>query len=428
MPRYRAARLILPEHPLHGQSVDILHQEGQPIEIQPSSSVPLDEKDGDRDLGHAFAFAGWWDLKVDFRDPGTERAEGLNHGLKVAAQGGFSSVAPVTSTHPFRDQPADIRALQHQSQDSITSVLPLAALSKNGGGIELTEAHALVQAGAMGFSDNAPIQRPELLRRALEYLAPLGAPVFSEAHDPSFQPEGIMHEGAVSTRLGLPGLSEEAETLRIRRDLDILKYTQGQLHIPVVTTAAGISAIRSAKSEGLQVTCGTTFHHLCWTDENLDNFNSDLKLSRPIRSETDRDALLKAALDGTLDVVVSDHCPRTPEEHDADFLMVANGIAGIHAVGPAVFGALSGYGANTEDSLAAMSRLLASGPRHILRNKAEGSGAKSQASTGVTFFAAEAQIGPSLSKAPNTVYNAQTPFLKGGVVGVVTPKGAHWNG
>ena len=101
MPRYRAARLILPEHPLHGQSVDILHQEGQPIEIQPSSSVPLDEKDGDRDLGHAFAFAGWWDLKVDFRDPGTERAEGLNHGLKVAAQGGFSSVAPVTSTHPF---------------------------------------------------------------------------------------------------------------------------------------------------------------------------------------------------------------------------------------------------------------------------------------------------------------------------------------
>ena len=362
MPRYRAARLILPEHPLHGQSVDILHQEGQPIEIQPSSSVPLDEKDGDRDLGHAFAFAGWWDLKVDFRDPGTERAEGLNHGLKVAAQGGFSSVAPVTSTHPFRDQPADIRALQHQSQDSITSVLPLAALSKNGGGIELTEAHALVQAGAMGFSDNAPIQRPELLRRALEYLAPLGAPVFSEAHDPSFQPEGIMHEGAVSTRLGLPGLSEEAETLRIRRDLDILKYTQGQLHIPVVTTAAGISAIRSAKSEGLQVTCGTTFHHLCWTDENLDNFNSDLKLSRPIRSETDRDALLKAALDGTLDVVVSDHCPRTPEEHDADFLMVANGIAGIHAVGPAVFGALSGYGANTEDSLAAMSRLLASGP------------------------------------------------------------------
>ena len=425
MPRFRVARLILPEHPLHGQSVDIVQQDGAPMHIEPASKKDLNPNQGDKNLMDAVAFAGWWDLQVDFRDPGTERAEGIERGLAIGAQGGFSRVAPVASTTPCRDHPSDIRALQLSSAGHVTGTLPLGALSAKREGIQLTEAHAMVNAGALGFSDDSPIERPELLRRALEYLAPLGRPVFSEAHDPNFQPDGMIHEGAVSTRLGLPGMSVEAELMRLRRDLDILQYSGGHLHVPVVTSAAGIEVVRSAKAQGLNVTCGTTVHHLCWTDEDLDGFNSDLKLSRPIRTASDRDGLREAALDGTLDTVVSDHRPRTPEEHDVDFVMVRPGIAALHAVGPALFGALCDHGASTERAMLALHDLLSAGPRRALGTPTplEQEGGPQE----FTFFSEVASLPKSLSKASNTVYSSSTSVIRGGVVGVVTPRGAHWN-
>lgn len=420
MPRIRAARLIHPEHPLHGQAVDIVDRGQGEWTVEAASGAALDAQAGDRDCGQACVFQGWWDLQADFRDPGTERAEGLQQGLQAAATGGFAAVAPVASTSPCRDTPADIQALLHRSAAAVTRALPIAALSEGRKGVQLTEAHALSQAGALGFSDDASIDRPELLRRALEYHTALKAPVFSEAHDPGFQPDGILHEGAVSTRLGLPGLSEEVETVRIRRDLDILRYAGGHLHIPVVTSASGLAAIRAAKEEGLRVTCGTTVHHLCWTDEDLDGFNRDLKLSLPLRSTQDRAALRDAALDGTLDAVVSDHRPRTPEEHDADFMVVAPGIAGIHAVGPALFGALRDHGADEQTALEALGHLLGHGPRQVLGSADVGAA--------WTFFDPTAALTASPSVAPNTVYTAETQGIQGGIVGVVTPTGSHWNG
>ena len=219
----------------------------------------------------------------------------------------------------------------------------------------------------MAFSDDASIDRPELLRRALEYHQKLGTPVFSEAHDPAFQPEGLMHEGAASTRLGLPGCLRKGKPCASAG-------TSTSCATPVADSTSrwspvprACNPIRDAKAEGLPVTCGTTVHHLCWTDEDLDGFNRDLKLPLPLRSADDRTALRTAALDGTLDAVVSDHRPRTPEEHDADFMVVAPGIAGLHAVGPALFGALRDHGASTEAvGMEAMARLLASGPRRVL--------------------------------------------------------------
>jgi len=427
MPRYRVARLILPEHPLHGQSVDIVQEEGVAPRIEAPSQTALNADAGDKDLSHATAFAGWWDLQVDFRDPGTERAEGINRGLLVSAQGGFSRVAPVASTQPCRDQPSDISALQQRSANHVTGILPVATLTAQRQGIKLTEAHAMVQAGAIGFSDDTPIERPELLRRALEYLAPLGRPVFSEAHDPAFQPGGMLHEGAVSTRLGLPGMSVESELLRLRRDLDILHYTGGHLHIPVITSAAGLDVIRSAKAQGLGVTCGTTVHHLCWTDEDLDGFNSDLKLSRPLRTSEDRSALRAAALDGTLDVVVSDHRPRTPEEHNVDFVMVLPGISGLHAVGPVLFGALCDHGASEETAMLALHALLGAGPRRALGEPALSTTANHGGPEEFTFFSEKGTLLKSTSKSPNSLYQEGDTGTKGGVVGVVTPRGAHWN-
>lgn len=422
MPRYRVAQLILADHPLHGKPVDVIHEPGLPLKLEPAGSAEWTPSAGDRDLGSAVAFAGWWDLQCDFREPGTERAEGITHGLSVAAAGGFAMVAPVASTSPCRDQPSAIRALKGTGAGAVTGILPVATLSMERAGILLTEGRAMLAAGAVAFSDDGPIQRAELLRRGLEYHQSLGTRIFSDAHDPSFQPEGLMHEGMTSTQMGVPGWSEETETMRIKRDLDILRYTGGRLHFPVVTSEAGLEAIRMAKAEGWDVTCGTTVHHLLWTEADLAGFNSTLKLTPPLRTAKDRTALREAALDGTLDVVISDHRPRTPEEHDVDFMVVRPGLAALHAAGAGLMGALLDHGADQQTCLDAMACLLSSGPRRVLGAPASECHSLDQ---GLTLFSVDGQLDASPSKAPNA-WLPDAPW-SGQPLGVLTPRGAHWN-
>lgn len=426
MSRYLSPRLLQPGHPLHGHPVDVEVVDGRIVSIGPSRATSPGE--GDHDLTDCWISAGWWDAQADFRDPGTDRAEGLDSGLTVAAQGGFTRVAPVASTVPCRDQPSEVVALKHRAAASVCGVLPVAALSMGRAGLQLSEAFALKDAGALAFSDDAPLARPELLRRALEYHTPSGLAVFSDAHDPHFQPDGVMHEGAMSTSMGLAGCSGESELLRIGRDLDILRYTGGRLHFPIVTSAAGIQAIIKAKAAGLHVSCGTSVHHLCWTDEDLAGFNRDLKIMPPLRGREDRDALRQAALDGHLDVVVSDHRPRTPEEHDVDFVVVKPGIAALHSVGPALHGALTAHGASEKQAMDAMHALLVSGPRRLFMPSEDTALLAEDAPAEFTVFSTRHTGLPnSASKAPNTVYNADTAGLSGRVVGVVTPRGSHWN-
>ncbi len=426
MNRFRAATLLQPGHPLHGKAVDIVVQDGRIASIAPASNAASEA--ADRDLSGCWISAGWWDGQVDFRDPGTERAEGLSNGLAAAAQGGFTRVAPVASTQPCRDQPAEVVSLLHRAAQAVCGVIPIAALSKGCDGLQLSEAFALKEAGACAFSDDGPIKRPEMLRRALEYNQPSGLPVFSDAHDADFQPNGVMHEGTMSTALGLGGNSGESELLRVNRDLDILRYTGGRLHFPVITTAAGLDAVRAAKEEGRAITCGTTVHHLCWTDQDVDGFNTDMKLMPPLRSEADRTALRTAALDGTLDLVVSDHRPRTPEEHDVDFVVVKPGIAGVHAAGPALFGALKAHGAGELEALEALHHLLVAGPRNLFGSASTTTGLTEGQPAEFTVFApGAASLPDSASKAPNAFYNTSTTGVEGRVIGTVTPRGSHWN-
>lgn len=426
MIRFLSPKLLQPGHALHGQRVDVTVHEGKILALAAAGSAPAEE--GDHDLDGHWISPGWWDGQVDFRDPGVERAEGLAHGLQTAAQGGFTRVAPVASTRPCRDQPGEILSLLHRSATAVCGVLPVAALSVDRAGQQLTEAHALMEAGARAFSDDTPLERPELLRRALEYHGPLGLPVFSEAHDPSFQPEGVMHEGPMSTALGLPGNSGESELLRIGRDLDILRYAGGRLHFPVITSSAGLQAVIAAREEGLQVTCGTTVHHLCWSDGDLEGFNTDLKLMPPLRSTSDREALVDGVLAGHIDVVVSDHRPRTPEEHDIDFMGVMPGIAGVHAVAPLLSGSLLARGASEEEALNALFATLVAGPRQLLGTTQDAEGLVEGGAAEFTVFTLDAPSIPvSTSRAPNTVYGAGTAGCGCRVVGVVTPRGTSWN-
>jgi dihydroorotase len=209
-------------------------------------------------------------------------------------------------------------------------------VSEGAEGKQLAELYDMSDAGAIGFSDDKPIERVGLLQRALEYLAPSGDVILSDAYEGDLNPGASMHEGATSTALGLTGSPSESETIRLQRDIEILSYTGGRLHIPVVSTQGGVKLIKQAKKRGLAITASTTPHHLTFIDEDLLSFDGTFKVNPPLRGKSDRKALRSALADGIINSVVSDHRPENIESHDVEFALSPNGISGIESVFAAV--------------------------------------------------------------------------------------------
>ncbi len=209
------------------------------------------------------------------------------------------------------------------------TALPMACMSERRQGKQLTEMHDLQQAGAVAFTDDAPIDRPGLLQRALTYAQTHGLTVIDQPHDGDLNAGGVMHEGVASTSMGLTGSPTEAESIRVARDLDILRYTGGRLHLAVLSSRKGVELVREAKAEGLPVTCGTSAAHLMCCDEDLQGFNGLLRNTPPYRSKDDQIALANGVMDGTIDVVVSDHRPENLETHDVEFMLSPDGMASL---------------------------------------------------------------------------------------------------
>ena len=280
------------------------------------------------------ASPGWMDGQAHFRDPGLELKEGLERGLDAAAAGGFTDVAILPSTTPVVDNKAHVSSIISRADNcgAVPSVHPLGCISEKRGGKQLAELNDMASVGAIGFSDDAPVERPGLVQRALEYLKPSGDILVVQPLEADINPGATMHEGDVSTAMGLTGSPTEAETMRLKRDLDILKYTGGRLHIPVLSSAEGVKLVKAAKKKGLAVTAATTPHHLVFTEDDLMGFDGTLRVSPPIRSKADRKALLAGVADGTIDAVCSDHRPENLENNDVEFVLSPLGIAGIESV------------------------------------------------------------------------------------------------
>ena len=283
---------------------------------------------------NSYISPGWMDGQAHFRDPGNEIKEGLDRGMFAAAAGGFTDVAILPSTNPPIDNKASVAYLiaRGEKTNSPCEAHPLGCISKNRAGDQLSELIDMADAGAIGFTDDAPINKVGLLHRALEYLRPSGDVVISEAIDSDLNPGAQMHEGVTSTKLGLIGSPSESETLRIQRDIEILSYAGGRIHIPIVSTASGVNLILRAKKKGLNITASTTPHHLTFIDEDLGNFDGTLRVNPPLRLKSDRKALQVALQNGTIDSVISDHRPENIESHDVEFILSPNGISGIESV------------------------------------------------------------------------------------------------
>jgi len=275
---------------------------------------------------------GWFDSSVSFGEPGYEERETLANGLLVAAKSGFTDILLNANTNPLPNTGADLSFLMERTKDAITKPHPYGSLTIQSKGEALAELYDMKNAGAIAFYDyQAPIKNSNLLKIALLYAQNFNGLVCSFPEDKAINGKGIVHEGEVATKLGLKGIPALSEELQIARDLFILEYTGGKLHIPTISTKGAVKLIAEGKKKGLDVTASVALHNLAVTDEVLSGFDTNFKVRPPLRSKKDASALLKGLQSGTIDFVTTDHRPLDVEEKRVEFDNAAFGTLGMES-------------------------------------------------------------------------------------------------
>jgi dihydroorotase len=274
---------------------------------------------------------GLIDMHVHLREPGREEDETIESGTAAAIAGGFTSIACIPNTEPPIDTQGTVEFIRHQAARADNChVFVVACVSKNREGRELAEIGQLVQAGAVGFSDDgAPVYDPELMRRAFEYCLMFNKPVLNHAEVRELTRGGVMHEGVVSMILGLPGMPAAAEDVMTGRDISLAEATGGRIHMMHVSTAGSVELIRRAKTRGVRITTEVCPHHFTLTDECLRTFDSNYKMSPPLRAQRDVDACIAGLVNGTIDVICTDHAPHALEKKMRELDQAPFGIVGL---------------------------------------------------------------------------------------------------
>lgn len=291
------------------------------------------------DLKNKVIAPGFIDMHVHLREPGYEHKETIETGCASAVAGGFTAVCCMPNTNPAIDEESVVRYVQEEGRRAtggLVDVFPIAAASKGRKGEELSPMAELAKAGAVAFSDDgSPIANAELMRRIFEYSSMYGLPVIQHAEESTMTKNGLMNEGFVSTRLGMPGIPPIAEELMIVRDIVLLRYIpRAKYHIAHISTTGSINCVRQAKKEKLNITCETAPHHFTLTDEAVGSFDTNLKMNPPLRTKEDVEAIKEALRDGIIDVIATDHAPHTIDEKEVEFSQAPFGIVGLEtAVG-----------------------------------------------------------------------------------------------
>lgn len=326
----KAATVIDPKSPFHNQTVDILVENGIITDI--STIIKASDTIEEVQLDDLHISQGWFDSSVSFGEPGYEERETITHGLQVAAKSGFTAIALHPNTFPITDNSATIGFLKGKGQNNAVSLYPIGALTMQSKGIDMAELYDMQQTGAIAFGDyKKAIQNPNLLKIALLYAQNFDGLIMSYPQENYIAGKGMVNEEEQSTILGLKGIPALAEELQITRDLFLLEYTGGKLHIPTISTAKSVHLIREAKTKGLQVSCSATVHHLTLTDKELTTFDTNYKVLPPLRTQKDIDALLEGIKDGTIDMVTSDHRPMDVEHKKVEFDNAKYGTIGLES-------------------------------------------------------------------------------------------------
>ncbi|RMF61442.1 MAG: dihydroorotase [Calditrichaeota bacterium] len=324
---FRNATIVDPET-LSEKAGDVLVRNGQLAEIgHISASVckgPVIELEG------RVLCPGLIDMHVHLREPGREDEETVATGCAAAMAGGFTAVCPMPNTEPAMDNAEVVRFVKNCARDFLVDVFPIAAVTRSRAGEKLTEMGDLVQAGSVAFSDDGdPVATAGMMRTALEYASMFGVPIIDHCEEKSLSGNGAMHEGAMSTRLGLEGIPAVAEEIVVSRDIQLAEFTGGRVHIAHISTAGAVEMVRRAKHRGVPVTCEVTPHHFVLTDAALETYDTNFKMNPPLRTQRDVDAVLEGLRDGTIDVIATDHAPHAVEEKEVEFSAAPFGIIGL---------------------------------------------------------------------------------------------------
>jgi dihydroorotase len=331
----RNATIIDPDGLHHNQKTD-LKIVGETIE-KIGLNLPSDKDFEEISLENLHVSRGWFDCSVTLGEPGFEERETIGNGLKVAAKSGFTAIALQPNSFPVIDNQSQVRFVKEKAKNNAVNLFPIGALTKGSEGIDLAELFDMKNAGAVAFGDYGKnCANANLLKIGLQYVHDFDGLVIAFSQDEKIRGNGVAHEGIVSTRLGLKGIPTLAEELVIARNLFLLEYTGGKLHIPTVSSTKSVALIKEAKANGLNVTCSVAVHQLVLTDEKLDGFDTRVKVSPPLRDLNTRNNLIQGVLDGTIDMITSDHNPIDIEHKKMEFDQAKNGTIGLESA----FGAL----------------------------------------------------------------------------------------
>ncbi len=315
--------------------LDILIAEGRIVDIKKNIQTKAQRS---IDATNLVVAPGFIDMHVHLREPGQEHKETIRTGARAAAKGGFTSIACMPNTSPVNDNKSVTAFIISEAKKSaLVNVFPIAAVTRGLDGEELTDMAELVKAGAVAFSDDGhPVHNSEVMRRALEYSKLVDSLIIDHCEDNDLSRDGVMHEGPYSYRFGLKGISSSSEEIMVSRNILLAEQTDSPVHIAHLSVKGAAALVRNAKKKKVKVTAEVTPHHLLLEDASLKNYDTNLKMKPPLRSRSDVRAMVKALKDGTIDVIVTDHAPHSPDEKAVEFDRAPFGIIGMETAVPLI--------------------------------------------------------------------------------------------
>lgn len=329
----RGGRVVDPANGRDGE-MDVMVMNGKIARVAkglhaPEGTLVLDAKG-------MIVVPGLVDMHVHLREPGRENAETIETGTRAAAAGGVTSVAAMPNTEPAMDTPSHIEFVRRKAAETAAvKVWPIGAITVGRAGQSMAEIGALVKAGCVAISDDgSPVSNSQLMRRALEYIKLFDIALIEHSEDATLMADGVMNEGALSTKLGYKGIPCQAESVAVARNIALAELTGARLHLAHVSTRESVALVREAKKRGVKVTAEATPHHFTLTEDAISLYGTNAKMNPPLRAAEDRDAVLQGLADGTIDVIASDHAPHTKASKEVEFSAAPFGIIGLETLLP----------------------------------------------------------------------------------------------
>ena len=413
------ARIVDRHSPHNGTIRDILVEDGRITAIGTGLSASADQT-----LAHPgmHVSPGWVDVFANFCDPGYEYKETLQTGAAAAAVGGYTDVFVLPNTRPVVDTKSQVEYIRRAAADLPVRIRPLGAITRGLDGKDLAEMYDMRNSGAIAFSDGTtPVQSAGLLLKGLQYIKAFDGVIIQLPDDRTVGANGLINEGIVSTRLGLPGKPMMAEELMVARDIELTRYTGSRIHFTGISSPRSLEYIRAAKAEGLSVSCSVTPHHLFFTDADLSDYDTNLKVYPPLRDGQAAEALRAAVLEGLIDVVASHHFPQEFDSKTVEFEYARPGMSSLETVYPVLRTRLPELSAErTVDLLSGRPRWLFGMEQATLAEGHEAS---------LTFFDPAGktllQAGGTKSRSKNNPFIGKS--LNGRVIGILTGGRIHLN-